>query len=246
MAPRLRPSIVLAAALAGLSLGCAAFSPPAGRAPAVEFFAAPRPERDPWFDKVADWQSRERRDRPETRLADAATQRARPQSSLLPIKMGRFEREERLSLLRRITAWSQAAARRHYRFDPPTDAANDPWPTTKDLLDTNGDDCDGLDLIAFELMREFGFPPDELFRAIVKRDRDGANHMVTLWFDEGPDPWVVDATGAVSLRVVRFSQLPGWTPTALFNENDQYTPRIAPELVGARAPGHGSLSEAAP
>ncbi len=92
------------------------------------------------------------------------------------------------------------------------------------VLDTNGDDCDGLDLIAYKLMRDFGFPPDQLFRAIVRRDRDRANHMVTLWFDNRDDPWVIDSIGAVTTNVRRFSDLPGWTPTKVFNEREQYTP----------------------
>ena len=225
-------ALIVASALTALATGCASLPGYGVASPRFDFFAAPRPGIDPWVEKVADWQQRERRDRPDTHLADARTQREKPRSLLLRIKMGRFESDERLSLAKRVTTWSQAAARRHYRFDPPTDAASDPWPTTKDLLDANGDDCDGLDLIIYELLRDFGFPQEELYRAIVKRNRDGANHMVTLWFDVGPDPWVLDATGAVSLRVVRFSQLPGWTPTALFNESEQYTPRNGAPLAG--------------
>ena len=75
-----------------------------------------------------------------------------------------------------------------------------------------------------KLMREFGFPPDQLFRAIVRRDRDRANHMVTLWFEDRDDPWVIDAIGAVTSKVRRFSDLSGWTPTKVFNEREQYTP----------------------
>ena len=139
--------------------------------------------------------------------------------------MGRWENAERLAMARRVADWAQGESRRHYRFDPPTDAASDPWPTTKDLLRTNSDDCDGLDLIAYELLRQFGFPREQLFRAIVRRDRDGGNHMVTLWFDESEDPWVIDAIGAMTLKVRRFSELPGWTPTAVFNEQQQFTPQ---------------------
>jgi hypothetical protein len=215
----------------GLLAGCASFDPNSGGDVEFGFFNPPSAETDPWVSKVADWQQREQRDRPNTALADAETLRAKPRSSLLRVKMGHWEASERLAMARRITSWTQAVARRHYRFDPVTDAAGDPWPTTKDLLDRNGDDCDGLDLIAYELLREFGFPEDELYRAIVKRNRDGANHMVTLWFDRQDDPWVVDATGAVSLRLRRFSDLPGWTPTALFNQHDQFTPRHLPELA---------------
>ncbi|MGI9592831.1 MAG: hypothetical protein ACR2P8_15790 [Myxococcota bacterium] len=190
------------------------------------FFVKPEPQQDFWYTKVDDWQLRERAHRPQTALADPATVRAKPNSGLLSVKMGRWETDERLGLARRLAKWAQAASRRHYRFDGPNERINDPWPTTKDLLDRNGDDCDGLDLIVYEMMREFGFPEEQLYRAIVRRNRDRANHMVTLWFDETDDPWVIDATGAVTLHVRRFSTLPGWTPTKVFNEHVQYSPMV--------------------
>jgi hypothetical protein len=217
---RLAPALSL---LCLLALGCATAGAPGGRFHFFEEAAAG--EGDPWFVKVEQWQVRERRDRPAETLANPAEiQQAGLHTGLLRVKMGRFEREERLALAKRMAAWAQEEARRHYKFDPPTDVANDPWPTTKDLLDRNGDDCDGLDLITYKLMREFGFPAEQLFRAIVKRERDGANHMVTLWFDDPADPWVIDATGAVTLTVRRFSQLPGWRPIKVFDEGVQYTP----------------------
>lgn len=219
-------------ALAALA-GCAATGRLGGGEIEFAFFNEPSETGDFWVTKVADWQRREQRDRPNTALADVATQLAKPKSALLRVQMGQWETGERLAMAKRITLWTQAVARRHYRFDPPTDAASDPWPTTKDLLDRNGDDCDGLDLIAYELLLQFGFSRDELYRAIVKRNRDGANHMVTLWFDRTDDPLVIDATGAVSLRLLRFSELIGWTPTALFNEREQYTPRRIPGLAQA-------------
>lgn len=214
--------------------GCASTGLSAGEI-RFGFFEAAARERDPWVAKIEDWQRREQRHRPETALASIETQRAKPKSMLLRVKMGRWETRERLAMARRVAEWTQGVARRHYRHDPPTDAASDPWPTTKDLLDQNGDDCDGLDLIAYELLLQFGFPHEALYRAIVKRDRDGENHMVTLWFDRADDPWVIDATGAVSLAVRRFSRLEGWTPTALFNERDQFTPRRLSDLGRAEA-----------
>lgn len=222
----LTPALLLLAA----QMGCAG----SGTAPGdvrFGFFGELRPQTDPWVAKVAEWQRRERRDRPDTALASPETLSESRYSGLLRNKMGRWEAEERLGIARRVASWAQAESRRHYRRDPETDAASDPWPTTKDLLDRDGDDCDGLDLIAYELLRQFGFPPEELYRAVMKRDRDGANHMVTLWFPDGDDPWVIDATGAISLKVRRFSELPGWTPTALFNEGEQYTPRRRSELA---------------
>jgi hypothetical protein len=223
----LRPRLRIAGAVAlasALALACAGTGAP--QQSGYRFFADADPSGDPWYAKVEQWQERERQDRPGEQLADAdAIRAAGPSSGLLTVKMGRWESQERMAMARRISEWAQTESRRHYRFDPPTSQADDPWPTTKDLLDTNGDDCDGLDLISYKLMRHFGFPPDQLYRAIVRRDRDGANHMVTLWFEDGADPWVVDSTGAVTRRVRRFSDLPGWTPTKVFNEQVQYTPR---------------------
>ena len=57
---------------------------------------------------------------------------------------------------------------------------------------------------------------------IVHRESDGANHMATLWFEERGDPWLIDATGAISRRLIRFSELRGWTPIRLFDEDELY------------------------
>lgn len=223
--PQASTPVCCAIALAfALGLGCASLSTAPSES-GYRFFTRPEPERDPWYEKVAKWQQREREDLPGATLSDAAAVRkAGPHSGLLRVKMGRWETRQRLALAKRLAEWAQSESRRHYRFDPITSQADDPWPTTKDLLETNGDDCDGLDLIAYKLMREFGFPPEELFRAILRRDRDRANHMVTLWFDNRDDPWVIDSIGAVTRTVRRFSDLPGWTPTKVFNEREQYTP----------------------
>ena len=221
------PRIGLATLLpALLALGCAT-SGPSGDGGFYRYFEPAASKGDYWYPKVDEWQGRERRDRPtETDGVAELMETKGPKTGLLSVKMGRWASEERLVLAKRIAAWAQEEARRHYRFDPLEDAANDPWPTTKDLLDRNGDDCDGLDLIVYEILREFGFPERQLYRAIVRRNRDRANHMVTLWFDETDDPWVIDATGAVTLHVRRFSTLPGWTPTKLFNEHVQYSPMV--------------------
>ena len=86
----------------------------------------------------------------------------------------------------------------------------------------NGDDCDGLDLIVYGLLLDFGFDPDRVYRTIVKRDRDRGNHMITLWFEDPHDPWVLDATGAMTFTMLRFSETEGWTPIKVFNERVQF------------------------
>ena len=46
--------------------------------------------------------------------------------------------------------------------------------------------------------------------------------MVTLWFEDPHDPWVLDATGAMTFQMRRFSEIKGWTPRKVFNETEQY------------------------
>ncbi len=211
-----RPALLLALVLAGaLAGGCASTPPPEPRH--FDYFAEPLPasREDPWFEKVGAWQERARK---------AAA--ARPAESELAGKIGDFEREERLALAQRIATWSQRRAREHYVTEPDEiDPSKDHWPTYRELIAKNGDDCDGLDLIAYEMLLDFGFPPEEVYRAVIRRDRDRKNHMITLWFESPDDPWVIDVTGAMTLEVRRLSALPGWTPTKVFDEERQFRVR---------------------
>ena len=76
------------AATCGLLAGCA--SPGFGGSEIrFGFFQTPQRASDPWVAKIEDWQQRERRDRPDTALAPIETQRAKPRSMLLRVKMGR-------------------------------------------------------------------------------------------------------------------------------------------------------------
>lgn len=188
-----------------------------------DFFAA-SPD-DVWSDKIVDWQRRQRAQG--TALADP--ERPAPRNvlraadyALLVDQSDAFLVRERRALAGRILAFSLKEARRHFKWDPATDLAGDPWPTSRELYARNGDDCDGLDLIAYDLLVAFGFPKDALYRVVVRRERDGAHHMATLWFDDRDDPFVVDATGAISRRLVRFSTLRGWTPLRVFDEDERY------------------------
>lgn len=203
-----------------------------------EFFVPASPE-DTWFGKVEDWQKRSQKDlRAAAASGGARNLLAAPPKSpnhnppelsgLLRVKMGAFEVDEKRALAERINAWAQRQARAHYRVEGDrSDPSLDRWPTFQQLLSRNGDDCDGLDLITYQLLVEFGFPHAELYRAIVRRDRDQQHHMVTLWFDNPDDPWVLDATGAMSAPMVRFSSILGWTPMKVFNETSQYSVRAA-------------------
>jgi len=89
---------------------------------------------------------------------------------------------------------------------------------------------------AYGLLRESGFREGEVYRLIVRRDSDGANHMVSVWFEDPQDPWVIDATGAMSREMLRYSQMPaGWTPRMMFDETTMYN-------VVPREPGRFELA----
>ena len=88
---------------------------------------------------------------------------------------------------------------------------------------TDGDDCDGLELLVYHLLRDLGFDRDEVFRGIVYRHKDNQHHMVTLWFEDPADPWVIDPTGAMTLGMPRMSEIPGWAPLKVFGEERNFT-----------------------
>jgi hypothetical protein len=218
----------LGAALIAIAVGCASSGARAPqKSPHFDFFRAAIPNddgADPWYPKVVEWQGRMQSEGKRLPPTDRSL-RSSEQSGKLLLTMSAFRDEERRDVAKRVTDWAQHLARRYYKWDPNAQDPNfDHWPTVGELLGNNGDDCDGLDLIAYQLLREFGFPQDSLFRAVLRRDRDKANHMVTLWFEDPNDPWVLDATGAVTFEMRQFSQLEGWTPTKVFNERTQFAP----------------------
>jgi hypothetical protein len=197
--------------------------------PSYSFFRKADPDVDAWYWKVKEWQYRARTQR-------AHISATRPpgmlsahegllEKQLLSTKVDAFRTDQRRALAAHITEWSRLTGRKHYDHDASTKPTDDQWPTHWELLANDGDDCDGLDLIAYELLRDFGFPLNELFRAVVRRDRDGVNHMVTLWFEDREDPWVLDVTGAMTMKMRKFSEVRGWTPTVIFNETDQFAVR---------------------
>jgi hypothetical protein len=236
-AERLGRALVATALTACFATGCAASFPRIDKS--FDFFAPARPE-DPFYPKVVEWQGRARDDtagaNPATPLPPNADDPDAYPLGVLRFKFDAFLNRHKRDLAREFTSWSQRQARLHFVADPATTLAGDHWPTLTEFFQTNGDDCDGLDLIAYGLMRDAGFRADETFRLVVRRESDGANHMVTLWFEERDDPWVIDATGAMTLEMRRFSDLPaGWLPRVMFNENEFYN-------VVERGPGRYELA----
>jgi len=163
---------------------------------------APLPEEDRARVRIATWQARARAaGPPETLGALGATWQA-------------FVSSRRHALLDEVREWIQAEAAERYLADTGVDH----WPTFAEALASDGDDCDGLELLVLHALRELGFQDDRLFRAVIERERDGAQHMVTLWFGEPQDPTVIDPTGFATRPLVRMSELAGWRPRAVFDE----------------------------
>ncbi len=236
---------LVACGVLSVAIGCASPVPPEG--PGWDYFVPAVAERDPWYAKVAEWQQRAQA-RPLAPLPDVPRVETRhpawdrpSEAGLdpLPEKLAGFAAVERHALAERIFDWTVRISVFYYRPDRPEEdrpedgrflaeePKDDHWPTYAELVAENGDDCDGLDLTAYRLLRDFGFPENEVYRGILRRNRDRANHMVTLWFEDPADPWVFDGTGAVTLEFRRVSQLPGWTPTTIFNETEQFSVRQA-------------------
>ena len=227
-------ALLLLLGLLGIGLGCA--STGLTGPPQFSWFTVPDSD-DAWSPKIAGWQHRERADDGLTRpavAADAAAEGERfetsppaetlvPESRTLRTKYFGFRAERKRALAREFAAWIQSEASNHYVEDGPTDH----WATLEETLRSNGDDCDGLELLTFHGLRDLGFDDDEVFRAIVYRKSDNQHHMVTLWFEDPDDPWVIDPTGAMTLGMPHMSSLPGWVPLKLFSDDREYTVRAA-------------------
>lgn len=211
--------------IAAMAPGCAHYQP-APRTPGpFAYFTAPRAD-DPWSAKIAGWQKRERASEADSASAPASVSGAGDAPAVtddatLREKFDAFRREQRRAQAREVAAWIQENARRHYR----PDGAFDHWATLEETLSHDGDDCDGLELLPFNLLRDLGFGEREVFRAIVYRESDGQHHMVTLWFENPDDPWVIDPTGAMTRGMPRMSEVPGWVPIKLFSDTREYTPQ---------------------
>jgi hypothetical protein len=211
-------SLGLAIAVFGLAfLSCAqnaAFLPPVS----LDFFVE-SPHEDPWNAKIKNWQSR-------NQLDQLAIAQRKPADSKLGEEYGAFELELRRKVAAEAVAWIQDESRRHYIPDGETDH----WATLSEVIAQDGDDCDGLDLMTFLLLRKLGFSKDEIFRSIVVDRETGQHHMVTLWFESSDrhDPWVLDPTGVVTNQLVHLSQVPKWSPIEMFDEARHYRVEESP------------------
>ena len=229
-----RTPLVLAVSLLAVGLGCAGSTGPLGLPSGLDYFERPAPD-DVWSPKIAGWQRRERFDADliaplETgpavesagfSAANAVLPASQQDAAGLRAKYFRFRVERKRALAREVAAWIQAEAKQHYRED----GAVDHWATLEETLARGGDDCDGLELLAFHALRDLGFADTEVYRAIVVRPSDGQHHMVTLWFEDATDPWVIDPTGAMTLGMPRMSELGEWMPIKVFSERIEYTVR---------------------
>ena len=77
--------------------------------------------------------------------------------------------------------------------------------------------------MVYDALLSLGFDREEVFRAVVYRPKDLQHHMVTLWFEDPLDPWVIDPTGAMTNHMRRMSELPGWVPLKVFGLYREFT-----------------------
>ena len=76
-----------------------------------------------------------------------------PTERSLRTKYFGFRADQKRALARDFAAWIQTQAAEHYVEDGPTDH----WATLEETLRSNGDDCDGLELLTFHGLRDLGF-----------------------------------------------------------------------------------------
>ncbi len=221
----------LAAAFLLLSGGCRTL-PADG---AVRQYLAISGQRDLWSSKIESWQKRQKEASSVQASIAAVSGAPLPEAvSASPAFPGlldeykAYRAERRRALVRDLVTWIQQQSEDRYIAD----GAIDHWATFEETLQRGGDDCDGLELLAYRYLRDLGFSEEEVFRAIIYRPSDAQHHMVTLWFEDENDPWVIDPTSTAAHRLVRMSELPNWVPLKLFSEDAEYTVRqLGPEKV---------------
>lgn len=211
-----------------IAIGCGCTGA-AGVAASYQYFVAPDDD-DAWSAKIAVWQGRELAQRGGMRPAPAVASSAElpepeaPVSDDLHVKYDVFRAQRRRALAREFAEWIQAQAHEHYRPDGPIDH----WATLQETFQSNGEDCDGLELLTYYFLRDLGFGRSSVYRAIVYRRSDGQHHMVTLWFEDPEDPWVIDPTGVMASGMPRMSSLSDWVPLKVFSDEQDFTVRQSP------------------
>lgn len=231
----------IAASLLMLGMGCAAVSFSPAPTATRDYFQPPSAD-DVWSAKIKGWQRRERFDAAllepletapavesaGTSAADDQLPEDQSAENSLRMKYFEFREERKREMARDVAEWIQAEAKIHYRED----GAIDHWATLEETLARGGDDCDGLELLAFHALRDLGFASNEVYRAIVVRPSDGQHHMVTLWFEDPNDPWVIDPTGAMTLGMPHMSDMEEWVPIKVFSDEIEYS---VEERIGSLA-----------
>jgi hypothetical protein len=209
---------MLAGIAAVLASTCAtppapATSPPP---PGLDLFAPPAPD-DLFSPLIGLWQASERWEAGRGSAAKPAL------SGALEAEYLAFNRAQKERVARDTLRWIQTRSLVHYRPDP----GGDQWPTLAELFARGEDDCDGLELLAFNVLRGLGFGEGEIYRAVLRSENPERYHMVTLWFDAdlSSDPYVIDPTGWIAHDLVRLSSLPRWRALRLFDEDQQFTAR---------------------
>ena len=202
---------------------CATIAPPVA---SLDFFKE-APADDPWHSKISEWQARHRVD-------PALGPEVEGYGSELAEDYALFSQKLKREIAAEAVRWTQAQSRRVYE----PDGSQDHWATLGEVLDEGSDDCDGLDLLTFQLLRRFGFEEREIVRSIVVQNGSGQHHMVTLWFAGGDgdrDPYLLDPTGVVSSEMRRLSAIEDWVPIETFDEDAHY--RVEPPSIPASVAG---------
>jgi hypothetical protein len=225
VSPRSFRPRTLGVVLLAFLLGCV--SPPGDVK--YQFFGPPEPD-DAWTPKIGGWQSREQAEPDRLRepgpasVSKGGTESKGSETDSEPtlrVKYTEFRSEHRRAMARGLVTWIQQQSKGHYIAD----GAIDHWATLEETLQRDGDDCDGLELLSYNFLRDLGFGENEVYRAIVYRAADRQHHMVTFWFEDPDDPWVIDPTGAMTSGMPHLSEVPGWVPLKVFSETEEFTVR---------------------
>lgn len=200
------------ACLAALAIGCA--SPSAPDRPVLDLFGPPAPD-DMFSAMIRLWQASERYE------SGRAPAPPIPVGGEFAVEVRAFGDAQKLRAAHETLRWIQSRSALRYRSDNGVDR----WPTLSEMLERGQDDCDGLELVSFHVLRTLGFGQGEIYRAVLRSTDELQYHMVTLWFDAGPrsDPWVLDPTGWITRDLVRLSSLYSWQALRLFDEDEQFT-----------------------